>query len=291
MVQQEKGVFKMSNIKIICDSMNDVLKEVIEKYDIEVLPVTMVFEGKEYKAGVDIDGDEFYKLLRNSESMPSTSQITYITYKEIFEKHIKEGKTVLYMAGSSVASGIYQSSMLAKNDIEGEVHIFDTYSLCIGGGMLIEKAGEMVKEGKNIDEIISKLEEYREKIAVYFSVDSLEYLFKGGRISGTKAALGTLLSIKPILKIEDGLVKQKNQVRGSKKIIPKLIESLKEEVKEDFSDKDVFIGYGDDIETRDKFVQKVKEELNPKNVYIFQIGSCVACHSGPSVLGLGCIRS
>ncbi|MGL6106871.1 DegV family protein [Romboutsia sp.] len=281
----------MSNIKIICDSMNDVLKEAIEKYNIEVLPVTMIFEGKEYKAGVDIDGDDFYKLLRSSESMPSTSQITYITYKEVFEKHIKEGKTVLYMAGSSAASGIYQSAMLAKNDIEGDIHIFDTYSLSIGGGMLIEKAGEMVKEGKDINEIIMKLEEYREKVEVYFSVDSLDYLFKGGRISGTKAALGTLLSIKPILKIEDGLVKQKNQVRGSKKIIPKLIESLKEEVGDDFSDKDVYVGFGDDIEAKDKFVERVKEELKPENVYTFQIGSCVACHSGPNVLGIGCVKS
>lgn len=281
----------MSNIKIICDSMNDVLKEVIEKYDIEVLPVTMVFEGKEYKAGVDIDGDEFYKLLRSSENMPSTSQITYITYKEVFEKYIKEGKTVLYMSGSSTASGIYQSAMLAKNDIDGDVYIFDTYSLCIGGGMLIEKAAQMANEGKSIKEIINKLEEYREKVQVYFSVDSLDYLFKGGRISGTKAAIGTLLNIKPILKIEDGLVKQKNQVRGSKKIIPKLIEELKNEVGNDFSDKDVYVGYGDDIESRDKFVETVRKELEPKNIYTFQIGPCVACHSGPSVLGIGCLKS
>lgn len=281
----------MSNIKIICDSMNDVLKETVEKYNIEVLPVTMVFEGKEYKAGIDIDGDDFYKLLRSSENMPSTSQITYITYKEVFEKYIKEGKTVLYMSGSSIASGIYQSATLAKNDIKGDIYIFDTYSLCIGGGMLIEKAAQMANEGKNIEEIIKKLEDYREKVEVYFSVDSLDYLFKGGRISGTKAALGNLLNIKPILKIEDGLVKQKSQVRGSKKIIPKLIEELKHEVGDNFSDKEVYVGYGDDLEARDKFVEKVKEELKPKKIHTFQIGPCVACHSGPSVLGIGCLKS
>ncbi|MEF9991616.1 MAG: DegV family protein [Romboutsia sp.] len=280
----------MSNIKIICDSMNDISKDIIEKYDIEILPVTIIFEGKEYRAGVDIDGNEFYKLLRSSESMPSTSQITYITYKEIFEKYINEGKTVLYMAGSSAASGIYQSAMLAKNDIEEEVYIFDTYSLSIGGGMLIKEAAIMASEGYSVKDIINKLEEYKDKVEVYFSVDSLDYLHKGGRISGTKAALGTLLSIKPILKIEDGLVKQKNQVRGSKKIMPKLIEELRSQIGDDFSDKDVYVAYGDDLELRDKFVEKVKEELCPRNVYTIQIGACVACHSGPSVFGIACLK-
>ncbi|MGL5314775.1 MAG: DegV family protein [Peptostreptococcaceae bacterium] len=282
----------MSNIKIICDSMNDVLKEVVDKYDIEVLPVTMIFEGKEYRAGVDIDGNEFYQLLRSSESMPSTSQITYITYKEVFEKFIKEGKTVLYMAGSSSASGIYQSAMLAKSDIEeGEVHIFDTYTLSIGGCMLIKKAAEMAESGSSIEEILNTLEGLKEKVEVYFSVDSLDYLHKGGRISGTKAAIGNLLNIKPILKIENGLVTQKNQVRGSKKIMPKLIEELKSQVGDDFSDKDVYIGYADDTDIREKFIEKVKEELNPKNIYTLQIGPCVACHSGPSVLGIGSMKS
>ncbi|MGL4913645.1 MAG: DegV family protein [Romboutsia sp.] len=281
----------MSNIKIICETMNDLPNDIMDNYDVEVLPVTIVFEGKEYRAGVDIDTNEFYKLLRSSESMPSTSQITYITYKEIFEKYINEGKTVLYMAGSSAASGIYQSAMLAKNDMEEEnVYIFDTYSLSAGGGILIYEAAKMVEEGHDIEYIMNKLEEYKEKVQVYFSVDGLEYLHKGGRISGTKAAIGTLLNIKPILKIEDGLVKQKNQVRGSKKIFPKLIEELRNEIGEDFSDKDVYVGYGDDLDARDSFIKKVKEELSPKNVYTFQIGSCVASHSGPTVMGIACLK-
>lgn len=280
----------MSNIKIICDTMNDVPKNIMDNYDIEILPATIIFEGKEYKAGVDIDGDEFYKLLRSTQSIPSTSQVTYATFKEIFEKYVSEGKKVLYLAGSSAASGTYQSAMLAKSDIEGDVYIFDTYGLSIGGGLLIGEAAKLSSEGHDIDYIISKLEEYKEKVQVYFSVDSLDYLQKGGRISGTKAAIGTLLNIKPILKIEDGLVKQKTQVRGSKKIISTLIEQLRSEVGDNFSDKDVYVGYGDDIEEHKKFMEKVKEELNPRNVYPFRIGACVACHSGPSVLGIGCFK-
>ena len=281
----------MSNIQIICDTMNDVPKEIVEKYNIEILPATIVFDGIEYKAGVDIQGDEFYKMLRSSNSMPTTSQVTYATFKDTFEKYLDEGKKILYLSGSSAASGTYQSAMIAKNDIESDdIHIFDTYSLCIGGGMLITEAAIMAQESNDIDYIINKLNEYKEKVEVYFSVDSLDYLHKGGRISGTKATIGTILNIKPILKIEDGVVKQKTQVRGSKKIIPTLIEQLKLQVGDDFSDKEVYVGYGDDIEECNKFVEKVKNELSPKSVRIFQIGACVACHSGPDVFGLACLN-
>ena len=281
----------MSNIQIICDTMNDVPKEIVEKYNIEILPATIVFDGIEYKAGVDIEGDEFYKMLRSSNSMPTTSQVTYATFKDTFEKYLDEGKKILYLSGSSAASGTYQSAMIAKNDIESDdIHIFDTYSLCIGGGMLIAEAAIMAQESNDIDYIINKLNEYKEKVEVYFSVDSLDYLHKGGRISGTKATIGTILNIKPILKIEDGVVKQKTQVRGSKKIIPTLIEQLKLQVGDDFSDKEVYVGYGDDIEECNKFVEKVKNELSPKSVKIFQIGACVACHSGPDVFGLACLN-
>lgn len=281
----------MSNIQIICDTMNDVPKEIVEKYNIEILPATIVFDGIEYKAGVDIEGDEFYKMLRSSNSMPTTSQVTYATFKDTFEKYLDEGKKILYLSGSSAASGTYQSAMIAKNDIESDdIHIFDTYSLCIGGGMLITEAAIMAQESNDIDYIINKLNEYKEKVEVYFSVDSLDYLHKGGRISGTKATIGTILNIKPILKIEDGVVKQKTQVRGSKKIIPTLIEQLKLQVGDDFSDKEVYVGYGDDIEECNKFVEKVKNELSPKSVRIFQIGACVACHSGPDVFGLACLN-
>ena len=281
----------MSNIQIICDTMNDVPKEIVEKYNIEILPATIVFDGIEYKAGVDIEGDEFYKMLRSSNSMPTTSQVTYATFKDTFEKYLNEGKKILYLSGSSAASGTYQSAMIAKNDIESDdIHKFDTYSLCIGGGMLITEAAIMAQESNDIDYIINKLNEYKEKVEVYFSVDSLDYLHKGGRISGTKATIGTILNIKPILKIEDGVVKQKTQVRGSKKIIPTLIEQLKLQVGDDFSDKEVYVGYGDDIEECNKFVEKVKNELSPKSVKIFQIGACVACHSGPDVFGLACLN-
>ncbi len=280
----------MKKIKIICESMSDLPDNLQQEYDVELLPINIVFDGKEYKSGVDISTNDFYKMIRNSKSMPTTSQITYANFKEIFEGYLKEDNIVLYMSGSSAASGTYQSATLAKNDIESDdIYVFDTFSISIGGGILVQKAAEMVKQGHDIDYVINKLEEYKNKVHVFFSVDTLDYLQKGGRISSTKATIGTLLNIKPILNIEDGLVKQKGQVRGTKKIMPALIENIKSVVDGDFSNKDVYVGYGDDLSIKDELVEKVKKELSPRNVYTFQIGSCVASHSGPNVFGIACI--
>lgn len=279
----------MSKIKLICDTMNDLPEDISGEFDIEVIPTTIVFEGSEYKAGVDINAEDFYKLLRSSDSMPSTSQITYVTYKDVFEKYVKEGYSILYLCGSSAASGTFQSAMLAKNDIDGDIHIVDTYSLSIGGGLLVKEAASMIKQGFEIDEIKSKIEDYKEKVKVFFSVSSLDYLHKGGRISGVKAAVGTILNINPILRIEDGLVKPKTQVRGMKKVIPTLIESLKNEVGGDLSDKDIYIGCGDDFDQLDKLRERLQKDFSPRSIKVFEIGSCVGAHAGPSVLGIACL--
>ena len=115
----------MSNLKIICDSLSDVNKEYLEEYDIDVVPLTLILNEKEYRDGVDIDPDEFYKILRNENVYPKTSQATYAQFKEIFDKYTKEGKKIIYISGSSAATGTCQSAIMAKNDTEGEIYIND----------------------------------------------------------------------------------------------------------------------------------------------------------------------
>ena len=135
----------MNNIKIICDSLSDVNKEYLEQYDIDVVPLTLILDGKEYRDSIDISPEEFYKILREENAYPKTSQATYAQFKEVFEKYIKEGKKVLYISGSSAATGTCQSAIMAKNDTEGEIYIYDTYSLSFGAGLLVVKAAEMIR--------------------------------------------------------------------------------------------------------------------------------------------------
>ena len=274
-------------IKIICDSISDLPIEIIEKHDIEIVPLTVLFNGKEYLDGENLSNTEFYKMLRESDSMPKTSQATYAQFKSIFEKY--DDKEILYIAGSSSASGTYQSSIIAKNDGHDNVTVFDTQNLSIGSALFVIKACEMVEKGYSIKEIVSKLEELKNSEEVIFSVDNLEYLKMGGRISSTKAILGNLLSIKPILEVKDGLVAQKSQVRGKKQIYSTLVNSLVNKYGNDLSNRTIIIGAGDNEDDFNILKEALLKEATVKELYFVNIGCVICSHSGPGVVGISCM--
>lgn len=276
----------MNNIKIICDSLCDVNKEYLEQYDIDVVPLTLILGDKEYRDGVDISPEEFYKILREENVHPKTSQATYAQFKEVFDKYIKEGKTILYISGSSAATGTCQSAIMAKNDTEGDIFIYDTYNFSFGAGFFVVKAAEMINEGKSIEEVFEALDEIKEKNILMFSVDTLEYLKKGGRISSTKATVGSLLNIKPILETRDGLVAQVAQVRGKKNVLNKMVECIKEKLGDDIEQDEIYIGYSDDPKETEKLTEIAKEVFKPKKIGYFSVGTCIGAHSGPGVCGI-----
>ena len=274
-------------IKIICDSMSDVPKEIIEKYGVEIIPLTVIFNDVEYMDGIDITHSQFYKMLRESESMPKTSQITYAQFKEVFEKYKDE--EVLYISGSSRASGTYQSAVLAKNDGYDNVYIFDTYNLSMVSGLFVIKACEMREKGYSIEQILDNLNSLKGTEDVIVSVDTLEYLKKGGRISSTKAMLGNLLNVKPILHVEDGLVAQKSQVRGKKQMYSTLVKGIGEKFDNNLEDRTVIIGFGDNEEDFEIVKNKFMEEYKVKDLYCVNIGCAICSHIGPGVLAISCM--
>ena len=274
-------------IKILCDSISDLPVEIIDKYNIDVVPLTVICNENEYLDGVDISNKDFYKLLRENETLPKTSQATYAQFVKFFEKY--KDDEVLYFSGSSAASGTYQSSILAKNDIDSKITIFDTLNLSIGSGALVIKACEMVEEGLSVEEIVTNLENIKNNVGVFFSVDTLEYLKRGGRISSTKAALGNLLNIKPILTVNDGLAVQKSQVRGKKQTFTNLVNCLVEKYGNDLSDKTILLGYTDNNEDLETLKKTLLNNTNAKNIYNVNIGCVICSHSGPGVIGISCI--
>lgn len=257
-------------IKIICDSISDVPKEIIERYDVEVVPLTVIFNGTEYIDGIDINNKQFYKMLRESEVMPKTSQVTYAQFKDVFEKY--KDQEVLYIGGSSAASGTYQSAVLAKGDEYDNVYTFDTQNLSIGSALFVIKACEMKERGLSIDKIVENLKSLKGKEDLIAAVDTLEYLKKGGRISSTKAMIGNLLSIKPILGVENGLVSQKSQVRGSKQVYSTLIKGIANACNNDLENKTVILGCGDNEKDLDTLKNHLTEEYNIKDLYFAKIG-------------------
>lgn len=278
-----------NKVKVVCDGIANMPRELARQYNIEIVPLTINIDGKEYK-DTDITDEEFYIMMRDAKEMPKTSQATYIDFKEIFDRLVSDGSTVLYISGSSKSSGTYQSAVLASKDVDGDIHIFDSMSISFGCGMLVLIAARMLQDGSSLDEVLNELDKLRDRVFVSMSMNSLEYLRKGGRISNGKALVGNMLSLRPMLTVKDGLIFQEGQVRGNKKIIPTIIKRTKEVCGEDFSDKVVAIGCGDNLEEREQLKEAVLRELNPKELIEITINPPMCSHSGPGFIGLTCFK-
>lgn len=272
-------------VKIICDSMSDVPKEIVEKYNIDIVPCSVNVDGIEYLDGVDITSEDFYKLMREAKEIPKSSQATYARFKETFEKYISKYDDIVYIGGSSKASGTFQSALMAINDIEtNKIHYIDTLNFSAGGSVFVIKACLLSEEGKTGEEIIKILESLKGTQKVFLTVDDLTYLKKGGRLSATKATIGSLLNIKPIIGLEDGLAVNKGQIRGKKQVASEIFKLTTEGI-EDFSDKIIVYGCGDNIEDLPLLKDKILK-TNCKHIYEVRTGPGITVHTGPSIFGM-----
>ena len=274
-------------IKLIYDSMCDIPEEINNKEFVEMIPLTINIDGKEYKDGIDFTKEEFYNILNNSNSLPKTSQVTYIDFKEKFEKYTKEGNDVIYITGSSKASGTYQSANLAKADVEGNIYIFDSLFLSLGSGQYIIKASHLIEEGDlSASEIVEELEKLRASVDLLFVPFTLEYLKQSGRLPSVVSFVGNMLSIKPICSMQDGKNKIVSKVRGTKQIASKLVDMILELNNGQLEDKIVTIGYGSNEVDFKKLQEEVSKRINAKKVYITRGGSCICSHTGPEILAI-----
>lgn len=274
-------------IKLIYDSMCDIPEEINNKEFVEMIPLTINIYGKEYKDGIDFTKEEFYNILNNSNSLPKTSQVTYIDFKEKFEKYTKEGYDVICITGSSKASGTYQSANLAKADVEGNIYIFDSLFLSLGSGQYIIKASHLIEEGDlSASEIVEELEKLRASVNLLFVPFTLEYLKQSGRLPSVVSFVGNMLSIKPICSMQDGKNKIVSKVRGTKQIASKLVDMILELNNGQLEDKIVTIGYGSNEVDFKKLQEEVSKRINAKKVYITRGGSCICSHTGPEILAI-----
>lgn len=275
-------------IKLICDSLCDVPKELIQKYDIDVVPLNIILGDKEYKEGIDISNDEFYKRMKEKTEVPKTSQATYIQFKEVFDKY-KDDYSIVCINGSSKSSGTYQSAVMAKNDTEGDIHIFDTLTLSLGSAQFVVKACELIENKKDIKakELIKALEELRESVSLFFVPDTLEYLQRSGRASLTTATIGNLLKIKPIFTVEDANIFILSKVRGKKHAIHELVNLVINKY-DTLEDKNIIIGCGDNVDDFEKLKEEVNSKIKCKNLYFTRGGACICSHTGPDIFAISC---
>lgn len=277
--------------RIIVDSTCDLPEELLEAYNMRMLPLSIHFGDDVYRDRVDIQPQAFYKLLEESNELPKTSQITPMAFIDAFKEEREAGNEVICITLASNASGTYQSAVLAKEELEDEgIHLIDSSMLSMGTGILALFVAKGLEAGKTLEEVLDSVDQLKEKIETVFSVDTLTYLKKGGRIKASTAAIGEILNIKPILRVADGITETIGKVRGSKQVMDYLVKY----VKETWDPEDnafIAVGHGCVHKKVDKLVKKLRDELNYEGeIIVTEVGATIGAHAGPGVFGIYFIK-
>lgn len=276
------------SIRILTDSACDISQEEAKQLDICIIPMTTTFGDKEYLDGIDIDNRQFFEKLIESDELPRTSLINPSQYMEYFEKLTATGEPVLCITLAAKLSGCCQAAQVAAQDYEGQVTVLDSNNVCVGEQLLVRYAVSLRDQGLSVSEIVEKLEAKKDSIRLIALLDTLEYLKKGGRVSAAAAAVGNLLSIKPVIAIEDGQVAVLGKARGSRNGNNLLIELVKKSGGIDFSLPFTlaYSGLSDDL------LQKYIVDSQPLyaeydgELPICLIGSTIGTHAGPGAIAL-----
>lgn len=203
-------------IRIIVDSSADIEEDYARDHGIQIIPMTITFGNEEFAEGVDITRTEFFQRLVETDELPRTSQIPPMVFQDIFQEIVTAGDTAVVITLSSHISGTYQSACIAAAPFKESVFVVDSENATIGERLLAERAWALREEGLSAADIAYCLDQEKKDIRLVASLDTLEYLHRGGRISGAAAAIGGLLSIKPVVGVVDGDVVVLGKARGSK---------------------------------------------------------------------------
>lgn len=278
-------------VKIIIDSTTDLNDNIKDK--VVTVPLTVRFGSTEYVHGVDITNEQFYEKLIESDVLPTTSQATPDAFERVYKEIKANGDTAVVITLSSKLSGTFQSAIIAAEDFSDCVYVVDSTSVAIGAGILTEYALRLVDEGNTAEEIYRKLIDVRENICIIALLDTLEYLKKGGRISATAAIAGSLLSIKPVINVIDGVINTLGKARGSKQGNNLLVKEIQQAGGVDFS-MPLLLGY---TGLSDLLLKKYIEdssflwEDNVNSLNTTLIGCVIGTHAGPGAIAVAFFKN
>ena len=278
---------------IVTDSSCNLTAKQIEDYGIEIISLKyfakdQAFES--YQKGVDPDFKAFYNMARKKEPL-STTLASPELCEQVFERVLSSGNDLIYIGFSSGLSGTYQVAHTILEDLkekypERKIYDVDSLSASLGQGLLGHYAVNKKRSGTTIEELYNWLMENRLKLCHWFTVDDLFYLKRGGRVSGAAAVMGTVLSIKPVMHVDDnGKLIPKSKVIGRKRAIEAMVDKMKETAVNP-AEQTVFISHGDCVDDAEYLAELVKKEFNVKEVFIHYVEPVIGCHSGPGTLAL-----
>ena len=283
----------MREYKILTDSTTDLSPQLVAQTGVTVLPMTYTIGEKSYRNDpeeTDLSSGDFYDMLRGG-AMSTTSQINVETFREVAGKMARDGFDVLYVGFSSGLSGTFNSARIAFEDLSAEYpeHKFlavDSLCASMGEGLLVYHAAQQQKAGRSIEETARWLEENKLHLAHWFTVDDLNHLKRGGRVSGAAAFFGTMLNIKPVLHVDDaGHLIPMEKVRGRKASLDALVAHMEKDAVDPAS-QTVFISHGDCRADAEYVADLVREKFGTQDIRIHSIGRVIGSHSGPGTVAL-----
>ena len=271
-------------VAIVTDSTADLPPQLLKQKAIRVVPLTLNFEGRSLLDGVDIRPSEFYRKLPNATTHPTTSQPSPGQFAEVYEELLADHAAVVSIHISEKLSGTYASALQAAEMTDpGRVRVIDSHLVSMSLGLLTLAASDMAVNGNNADAIVERASAMRDRVQTFFSVATLEFLRRGGRIGRASALLGSVLQVKPVLCIRDGLVTPLERVRTFDRALNRIVE-LSREV-DTGKGLCVIVGHGD----AEADAERVARELEPaaETLLIQPLGPVVGAHAGPGVVGVG----
>lgn len=276
-------------VKILADSACDLPKDFYSEHNVTLFPLKVQVNGQEYEDVKTIDPKTVYDAIRGGD-VPKTSQVSPLLFEEVFTKMAKNNEDGIYIAFSSELSGTYQTSVMILDQVREKypnfnLTIVDTKCASLGFGLVVKEAARLAADNVSKEEILKDVLFRSQHMEHLFTVEDLDYLAKGGRVSKASAFLGGLLNIKPILNVEDGKLVPIEKIRGKKKVFRRLVELMKERG-ENFGGQVVGISHADTEDTVLEVKAMIEEELHPKEVFITSIGSAVGAHTGAGTIAI-----
>lgn len=274
-------------VKIVTDSTADLPEKIVSQYGIGVVPLNVHFGEEVYKDGVDIWSEEFYNRIRNEPILPNTSQPAPGEFLKVYQQVAKPGDTIISIHISRQMSGTADSAQLAAEMMGAnyQIMVVDSQHVTMSLGVLVLQAAKAAKNGEPADVIIARLAKWKEEISIFFTIKSLEYLHRTGRIGKASVFMGSLLNIKPILSIEGGLIVPNEKTRGN---FQKVAELMVEKVIERYGDQPLVVGIihtdlPDEMVTLERIA---KNKLNILETVTNLAGAIVGTHTGPNAIGI-----
>lgn len=280
----------MNEYVLLTDSTSDLPKEIVDEFDIKILPMKFTLDGELHVDDGSVSVDNFYEKIKNK-SVVSTSQINPREFEEYFEKYLKLGKDIVYVCFSSGLSGTYNSACIAAEELkkrypENQIKIIDSLSASLGEGLIVYHLAKMAREGSELNELVSWANNNKLKVCHWFIVDDLHHLQRGGRISQVAAFFGSMVNIKPVLHFkDDGKLYLAEKARGRERAIDAMISKM-EKFGDNISEQEIFISHGDCKEGVMEISQKIKEKFGIQSVITGTIGPVIGSHTGCGTLAL-----